>query len=106
VAATSRRTGYRPVAAQPAEALGEGRRTVQSILDNARELFLDRGYVSTSSRTSPQPQGFPRDVLDVLRHQAGRPSFAGENVEEEGLAIAREFAELPPEPHSTRSPVG
>jgi len=69
---------------------------VQSILDNARELFLDRGYVSTSVEDITSAAGVSRATFwtyfatkqDVLRS-------LGENVEEEGLAIAREFAELP-----------
>jgi AcrR family transcriptional regulator len=81
----------------PAEELGpKARRTVQSILDNARELFLDRGYASTSVEDITSAAGVSRATFwtyfatkqDVLRS-------LGENVEEEGLAIARNFADLP-----------
>jgi AcrR family transcriptional regulator len=81
----------------PAEELGpKARRTVQSILDNARELFLDRGYVSTSVEDITSAAGVSRATFwtyfatkqDVLR-------ALGENAEEEGLAVAREFAALP-----------
>ena len=98
MATTSRRNGVpAPSRRSPAEELGpKARRTVQSILDNARELFLDRGYVSTSVEDITSAAGVSRATFwtyfatkqDVLRS-------LGENVEEEGLAIAREFAELP-----------
>ncbi len=68
---------------------------MQSILDNARELFLDRGYVSTSVEDITSAAGVSRATFwtyfatkqDVLR-------ALGENVEEEGLSVARAFAEL------------
>lgn len=81
----------------PADELGpKALRTVQSILDNARELFLDRGYVSTSVEDITSAAGVSRATFwtyfatkqDVLRS-------LGENIEEEGLAVAREFAKLP-----------
>lgn len=69
---------------------------MQSILDNARELFLDRGYVSTSVEDITSAAGVSRATFwtyfatkqDVLRS-------LGENIEEEGLGVARQFAELP-----------
>lgn len=69
---------------------------MQSILDCARELFLDRGYVSTAVEDITSAAGVSRATFwtyfatkqDVLR-------ALGENVEEEGRALAREFAALP-----------
>ena len=86
-----------PSRRSPARELGpKARRTVQSILDNARELFLDRGYVSTSVEDITSAAGVSRATFwtyfatkqDVLR-------ALGENIKEEGLAIARHFADLP-----------
>ena len=69
---------------------------MQSILDNARELFLDRGYVSTAVEDITSAAGVSRATFwtyfaakqDVLR-------ALGENAEEQGLVLARSFAELP-----------
>lgn len=98
MAKTPRRNEVPPASRRsPAEELGpKARRTVQSILDNARELFLDRGYVSTAVEDITSAAGVSRATFwtyfatkqDVLR-------ALGENVEEEGLAVAREFAEIP-----------
>lgn len=96
--ATPRRNEVPPAARRsPADELGpKARRTVQSILDSARELFLDRGYVSTAVEDITSAAGVSRATFwtyfatkqDVLR-------ALGENAEEQGLALAREFAALP-----------
>ncbi len=81
----------------PAVELGtRARKTVQSILDSARELFLDRGYHSTTVGDITSAAGVSRATFwtyfaskqDVLR-------ALGENIEVEGLALAREFEQLP-----------
>lgn len=86
-----------PSRRSPAVELGpKARRTVQSILDNARELFLDRGYVGTSVEDITSAAGVSRATFwtyfaskqDVLRS-------LGENIEVEGLAVAADFAKLP-----------
>lgn len=96
--ANFRRNEVPPAARRsPADELGpKARRTVQSILDSARELFLDRGYVSTAVEDITSAAGVSRATFwtyfatkqDVLR-------ALGENAEDQGLALAREFAELP-----------
>lgn len=96
--ATPRPSEVPPAARRsPADELGpKARRTVQSILDSARELFLDRGYASTAVEDITSAAGVSRATFwtyfaakqDVLR-------ALGENAEEQGLVLAREFAELP-----------
>ncbi|WP_428338907.1 TetR/AcrR family transcriptional regulator [Mycobacterium sp.] len=86
-----------PSRRSPAVELGpRARRTVQAILENARRLFLDRGYHATSIEDITSSAGVSRASFwtyfaskqDVLRS-------LGENIEPEGLEVARQFEELP-----------
>ena len=86
-----------PVLRTPGKAPGpRARRTQQLILDNARELFMERGYQGTSIEDITSAAGISRASFwtyfatkqDVLRS-------LGVDAEKAGLALAKEFAALP-----------
>ncbi len=87
-----------PVLRTPGKTTGpRGRRTVKSILESARELIQERGYLGTSVEDITTAAGVSRATFwtyfaskqDVLR-------ALGADAEGAGMQLARAFASLPP----------